>query len=322
MKSSEKILQLKSIIEKSLTPLINGDYVLYGLPYYTNIGDTLIWEGELEFLNTIPHKCVGSCGWNDYPITQLNKDIVILITGGGYFGDVWRNAWENVLAGIQNFKENRIIFLPNSIFYNDVSVLNADVRYLSEFKNIIICARDKYSYDFARRNFKNQALLIPDMAFCISPQKLRKYLKPKENKTLYLKRIDKEIVSESIINTNENGMDINDWPTMDNPTKFQYGIESIIYHVHSLAKRNYISNKFEKDICAFLYKHLYRKYMIFAGVRFISRYNHIITTRLHAMILSILLDRNVEYIDNSYGKLGNFYNTWLSDCNIVKEYHK
>lgn len=49
----EKKKQLRTIIEEKLTPLIDNDYVLYGLPYYNNIGDTLIWEGELEFLKKL-----------------------------------------------------------------------------------------------------------------------------------------------------------------------------------------------------------------------------------------------------------------------------
>lgn len=49
MTCEEKIWELRQIIEEQLTPLINNDYVLYDLPYYSNIGDLLIWEGELSF---------------------------------------------------------------------------------------------------------------------------------------------------------------------------------------------------------------------------------------------------------------------------------
>lgn len=50
MTVSEKISQLKSIIDKQLSPLIDANYILLDVPYYTNIGDTLIWEGTREFL--------------------------------------------------------------------------------------------------------------------------------------------------------------------------------------------------------------------------------------------------------------------------------
>lgn len=55
-------------------------------------------------------------------------------------------------------------------------------------------------------------------------------------------------------------------------------------------------------------------------VNFLRPYNHIITTRLHALILSVLLHKSVEYIDNTTGKLSAFVSTWLSDLNDVKSF--
>ena len=57
MNSSEKIEILKSRIEEVLRPLIDRDYVLLELPYYENIGDILIWEGERHFLEKLPYRC-------------------------------------------------------------------------------------------------------------------------------------------------------------------------------------------------------------------------------------------------------------------------
>ena len=50
----QRINELKSIIDRTLTPEITNDYILLDLPYYTNIGDTLIWEGTKEFLKNYP----------------------------------------------------------------------------------------------------------------------------------------------------------------------------------------------------------------------------------------------------------------------------
>ena len=54
--NKDRINKLKLLIEKELTPLIDGDYALIDVPNYRNIGDNLIWKGELDFLNTIPFK--------------------------------------------------------------------------------------------------------------------------------------------------------------------------------------------------------------------------------------------------------------------------
>ena len=41
---------LRKIIDTNLLPIIGKRVVLLEVPYYLNIGDLLIWKGELEFL--------------------------------------------------------------------------------------------------------------------------------------------------------------------------------------------------------------------------------------------------------------------------------
>ena len=225
-----------------------------------------------------------------------------------------------MLRGITHLKDNRIIILPNSIFYSNVELLKEDSQYLAEFSDLIICARDQYSYDIACAHFDNKALKMPDMAFCINTDYLRQFMLPTTKDILYLKRNDKEFVSETDIITKDCEIDIRDWPTMDDPSVFQRIVERIAGYIKALGSRHLIQEKLETAMLAPIYKEIYRKYMTKVGVKFVSKYKHIYTTRLHVMILAVLLDKNVEFIDNSYGKLGNFYSTWLSDCDIVTKY--
>ena len=46
----QKKQQLQDIIKDKLAGLINHDYVLLDLPYYANIGDSIIALGEKNFL--------------------------------------------------------------------------------------------------------------------------------------------------------------------------------------------------------------------------------------------------------------------------------
>ena len=50
MEYAIKHSHLQQLLEATLLPLINEDYVLLDLPYHSNIGDILIWQGELELL--------------------------------------------------------------------------------------------------------------------------------------------------------------------------------------------------------------------------------------------------------------------------------
>ena len=317
-----KINELSSIIKKEITPLINNDYVLWGLPYYPNIGDTLIWEGELDFLKTIQHKCLGTCGLYEYMYRALGKDTVILITGGGYFGDVWRKAWDNVMNTIEHYPDNPIIILPNTIFYNDKNVMYSDAKRLAKLKHLTICVRDDVSYQIAKDNFDNEVRLVPDMAYHIPLDYINKWRCPQTDKVLYLKRIDKELGSADVT-IGSTILDVCDWPTMDGSATIG---ERIFYK-----SRSFYSNTEKKCIwlhafAEWLEKELgyliYRKSMTRRGVEFVSAYKEVYTTRLHVMILSTLLGKKVHYIDNSYGKLSSFYNTWLKDCDWVDCFEK
>ena len=316
MTPQEKVKQLASLAEEKLLPLIDHDYVLYGLPYYTNIGDTLIWEGTLELLKKVPFKCKGVCGWNEYPTSNLAGDSIILIQGGGYFGDVWRNGWLYVLEGIRQYKNNKIIVLPQSIHYNDDALADEDAKYLAEFKRLIICVRDNQSYDYAKSHFSNEVLLMPDMAFCINKAYLDHWTVPATDKVLLLKRCDKELASDNIV-IPETNVEVHDWPTMESETQAESRFKWVIDRLRIRQRKWPKLKSLCQRMIDSLYYRFFRKQMTSRGVSFLSSYQRIYTTRLHVLILSVLLGKEVYIIDNSYGKLSGCYDTWLKDVDGV-----
>ena len=49
MRGEQAVSLLRQKIESSLLALIDSDYHLLEVPYYANVGDMLIWQGELDF---------------------------------------------------------------------------------------------------------------------------------------------------------------------------------------------------------------------------------------------------------------------------------
>lgn len=310
MKATEKISQLKKIIAELLTPLINSDYVLLDVPYYTNIGDTLIWEGTRQLLKTLPYKCLYTASVETYKYRPLPKDTVILLQGGGNFGDLWRRHQEFRQDVIKAYPNNRIIILPQTVFYNDNSVFAEDAKNLNSHKDLHICARDTRSHDYLKKTLTCNLLLVPDMAFCISQKTLDRYKQKETDKALFLKRDDQELCEydfSSYIGEKTEQLHIGDWPTMEKEFKTKVYLDKLVFHRGRLKRI--------PDIYADL---MFRPFQVRKGIEFVSKYRKVYTTRLHVAILSVLLDKEIIFFDNSYGKNRSFYETWLKDVEKLK----
>ena len=117
---TEKINLLKSLIDKGLLPLINSSCVYLDVPYHTNIGDTLIWEGTEQFLASNHIKCLYRNSTLTYYYRKISKKTTILLHGGGNFGDIWRSHQELRLRIIQEYPNNQIIILPQNLLQLNV----------------------------------------------------------------------------------------------------------------------------------------------------------------------------------------------------------
>lgn len=303
MTQKDKILQLKGIIRDSLSHLIDRDYYLLEVPYYTNIGDTLIWQGEMEFLKQFPYKCRGMYSLETFPWKSIPEESLILFQGGGNFGDLWSKHHDFKMNIIKHYSNNHFVFFPQTVFFQDKENLTKCAQFLSLCKNVTICARDSYSYKVLKDNFSNTILLVPDMAFYMDTDKWN--IVESGDRDLFLRRTDAEFKDSKYIRSimNKNGVDICDWPTMwplGKTTKILHLLRDAVYFPKKLA-----------DLYAY---YIYRPYLMKSGLRLLASHKTIYTTRLHTAILGILMSKDVVILDNSYGKNKNFFDTWLYDC--------
>lgn len=316
MINNEIVNILKNKIVELLAPLITGDYVFLELPYYTNIGDTLIWQGTEDFLKTLPHKCLYRCSFDTFEYKQLSPDVVILLQGGGNFGDLYprHNAFRNKI--IKLYPNNRIIILPQTVYYKGSRMLANDPIVMRQHNDLYICARDQYSFDFLKRfRFGSNILLVPDMAFCIDFSKQQDAILPQTERVLLFKRIDKEKVNTNhIVPEKYNGLiDIKDWVGYETVTNDFSILQNLIKEKRYAEADDYAISTYLPE-------------RVKEGIRMISPYSLVYSNRLHGSILSILLGKEVTIIDNSYGKNAQFYDTWLTGVptihiNRVKHIH-
>lgn len=318
------INNLNLLIKNKINKLIDNNYIYLDLPYYTNIGDILIWKGTACFLKTLKFKCLYKTSIENYCKPKIKKDTIILLQGGGNFGDIWRRHTDFALKIIKEFPENKIIILPQTIYYNDYEVLKKDAFLMGQHKKLTICARDKKSYTLFNKYFHhNNILLLPDMAFCIYPGLLDNFKLPEQDKDLFFKREDKEYLNYDFSRflSPKRLVEERDWPGMKNELFVACSFNKMKRIGAGLINRR-IMPKLVNKIVDFYAQRVFFPETIKVGVKFISEYKHIYTTRLHGAILSTLLNKNVTFFDNSYGKNKAFYETWLKEYDNINFINK
>ena len=302
----ERLQALRERIEADILPLVTGDYVCWGLPYYDNPGDTLIWEGALELLKKCPHRCLDTCGWQWYRELPLDRETVILIIGGGFFGDVWRKAWDAVMDTIEHYPKNPIVILPQSVHYEDARVAAEVARRLRALKRLTVCVRDQASYAYVKAHLRVPVRLVPDLAFHADVAKLRRWALPENGRRLYLKRGDKEL-PQGLADVTGEDIDCRDWPHMTGD------VPRILrgFHRYLGMVLRRLPRAWRRPLEAFAYRRIHRPLVLREAVRFLSVYREVQTTRLHAMILAALLGKEIKVLDNSYGKVSGCYDLWI-----------
>ena len=319
--NSEIIDRLRRIISEKLSRLIPGDYILADAPYYHNIGDILIWQGIHDFCKTLPGRNLGTYDFITFNFPKISVETTIILTGGGNFGDLWRGFQDFRLEVTKRYPDNRIVMLPQSVWYQNKNIIKADSIEFTKHKNLHFYARDNYSYNFFKKHYSTVDIhLVPDMALFIDDKILQRYRNNTKPQKLFLRRLDKELDASLSVIPNISEYAVHDWPTyerQDSRLKLIKRMQGISYRSRNIN----ILNSLTATLTAKIAQQIVRKHLLKTGLSFLSTYSEIVTTRLHTMILAFMLNLPVEYIDNTTGKLSAFYNTWLADCRTIKRYN-
>lgn len=302
---SDKIRQLKSLIQESLTPLITNDYRYLMMCDHQNVGDSLIMKGEFDFLSTIKNvRCKEyTTMWsfkNRRP--TIPKDDLLIMRGSGSFGDIWPTAphfWKFVM---ESYPENPILFMPQTIHFNDEQNLKEMAQLINKHKKITLCLRDNESFAIAQKHFHCDSYLVPDMAFYVKKHFSLDSHTSNSNKTLLVQRNDKEYKSSSLIDVllTQKDIVVSDWPTFNMINRIER------------TKQKLFNHNLYRTYDLFI-RHIYSEYIIKHGINFLKPFSKVFATRMHAGILAMMMGKETIFLDNNYGKIRRLYETWLSD---------
>ena len=202
-------MDFRKEIENRLLPLFESmKCAILDVPSYSNAGDQFIWAGMEAFFLNNGIDCIHRCSNITFEYCEFTTDTVICLVGGGSFGDLWRGLQEFKNQVVESYPNNRIVVFPQSVSYEDMSVCERDSAIFAQHNDLYICARDKESYAFLQKHFKNHVLLVPDMVLYLS---FGKRVSETQHRILFMMRTDKEATKYD--NMIKKGMDVSDWPT-------------------------------------------------------------------------------------------------------------
>ena len=170
---------------------------LIGSETYGNLGDGMIAESIIDFCK----HCLPEYGIEEYPlssywnqkrylISAIQPDDIIVMTGGGNFGNKYPEAQAVKQDVVKTWTQNKKIIFPQTIFYLEESddSLDEDEELFIKENNVILFTRDKQSYEFAKEHFTCGIGLAPDIVLFTNKQKQIE----RENRILLLLRGDSE----------------------------------------------------------------------------------------------------------------------------------
>lgn len=308
------IASLGTRIDEVLGPLLppGVPLALLDYPNHYNVGDSAIWLGEAEWLRRRGANVVYVCDVETYSPQRLadrvGREGIILLHGGGNLGDFWYHHQQFRERVIQEFPDNPIVQLPQTIFFVNPWAADNAAKIFNAHPNLTVLCRDQPSLEFSQKRFTARAALCPDMALALGP--IPRPVEP-EVDVVWLARTDTESVGAKPPG-DMTGVERVDWleegssPTRDRNHDLSQQIRKAPADWQAI-----------QDELGATYDPLARE-RVMRGCRLLGRGRAVITDRLHGHILATLLGIPHVVLDNYYGKIAGFREAWTKDCGLAR----
>jgi exopolysaccharide biosynthesis predicted pyruvyltransferase EpsI len=292
------------MIRTCVTPLLDGcdRFALLDIPTYSNVGDSAIYLGALRLLDEAFARPADHVGSRFDPVASVGDAVaaeggIILLQGGGNFGDVWPQHQSYREAVIARYPGHRIVQLPQSIHFSDEGGADRFARIVERHKDFHLLVRDRASLELAQRKFDCPVHLCPDMAYMLGHQWRDM---PRIYDILCMFRTDKERRGDTDQTRLFEGFGrIDDWLQEPRMATFADRAANRLSRELRVARRG-LSGYRER---------MFRRYAaerVERGLTQLASADLVVTDRLHVHILSTLLGKRHVVVDNFYGKISRY----------------
>ena len=204
---------------------------------------------------------------------------------------------------MRDFPDRKIVQLPQSLHFHNSEILEETRRSIARHRDFTLLVRDQASLDFARHWFECPVYLCPDMAYGIG--RLRSEVRA-DAAVFSLMRTDHERHPD----TPEGAIVEGIGPTGDwvQARWHRSDLEKIS---QSLSRKAWTAALLmPKTEAAY---HRQAALEVQRGADMLARGRMVLTDRLHAHILCVLMNKPHLVFDNSYGKISGYIETWPDD---------
>ena len=264
------------------------------------MGDHLLSVAEHEFFNdNFPNLQIVPVTSSDLyysikiSLASVRPNDILCFTGGGFLGSLYDEE-ERFLAILKMFPNNKIIVLPQTIYYeNSIKGQRALERaklFYRSHNNLYVVARDQNSFrlltEVLMKGNEHRVAFTPDLALYIN-----KPVDFRRNGILWCLRNDAEFSESNTSLIKEISRQVRALGTHE-----EYTDTYVPYPISYELEAAEVKKKLEE----------------------FSRAKLVITDRLHGMIYSVITGTPVIAMDNISGKVGQVYKQWLGSLSYVR----
>lgn len=304
---------------ETLRPLVQGKNVaILDFPNYANCGDSAIWVGTELVLQKLGAKVLyraDSKAYNPDHVAALPSDTVILLQGGGSFGDLYPKRQALRERVIEKFPDREVVVLPQSIKFNNRDALERAKSIFDRHSKLTLLLRDRASLKFAQENFRAKSMLCPDAAFGLKLQRTTN--SSQDVFAIARSNEDKEGTHDRLFPVaQQRNLSPIDW--------FVFPKDDPMFPQRQLATRvaastpSVYGQKFEsiQKRVGSLYWQLANG-EIKRAADLLSKGRTVVTDRLHGHILSEIMEIPHVAVDSGYGKIKEFHKEWLTNSELA-----
>ena len=300
----QRLKERLAVIDQVVPP--GSEIAFFGYPTYLNIGDLLIEQGTELFFRSRKYRVRARYSdkycWQLLQRGRLPKlphSVIIVLQGGGNFGDLYGMHQPTREALVKAYPGNRIVLLPQTAHFESQEKLRNSAACFRGHNDLHLFARDGRTADLLSA-FSEKVQLCPDMAHMLWDMLPRH---SGGNDPLYLMRADDEAGSWQQSIHCPKSLDWKDLCTEQDVFVSKKRIKQW-ESFNASAPIPLLPTRW--------YWGRYARRLVGRAVTLFLAHDSVTTSRMHGHILACLLGMPNRLVDNSYGKNRRYFESWTS----------